>query len=34
MAERDKKRTFGNTALDTLQVNLGINQATESIVTS
>ena len=34
MAERDEKRTFGNTAVDALQVNLGRNQAIESIVTS
>ena len=34
MAERDTKRAFGNTALGTLQVNLGIKQATENIVTS
>lgn len=34
MAERDEQRTFGNTAVDALQVNLGINQAIESIVTS
>lgn len=34
VAEGDKKRTCGNSALDTVQVNLGIRQASESIVTS
>lgn len=32
MTEGDKKRMFGNAALDTLQVNLGINQTTENFV--
>lgn len=33
MAEGHKKWMFGNAALDTLQVNLGINQTTENFVT-